>query len=370
MQSERAAAIQGSALVIFLAFFFLSQPATAWSFAENDSLLCLANLTPGSDEIFSLQEAEYAAWREDTNLSESGYHLIPVPYCSPDERIDLWVSRLLPDGTHISSAWISEISDPVPEDEELEARVLRYLDDSEPYEDPALQREIEETMTGPCSLQLARQTTVRRFQGVGEVAVTTTCYQNTHESVQHSDFIYMGSRVRMTPGIESSENSGFQNRRLNLWHNFTPSSGEIQPLYRIYDDGNRPGTSPMWVLEPPGPIGRSYHWYDPAIIFCDSWVRYHHPDPEVVLWEVTFGPWSEYAKQTWNLTAITDAHFNQPVARDGTWHTFAEVGTDCEGGWVRSPLIFSQEEPANPASSGHRFLIRWYGPDEETENHA
>ncbi len=336
--------------------------------AGNRDQLCLSPAISPRDVVDwreSMPGVSYSS--SQCPVRRFGHDAVFFPDIPSDADLAGYAARVV-DGVAISYAEVTDAATPPPATEVFSARAADWIGGEKGASAARVVRERLRDTVGlsETDVELARHTTVRRYPGTGEVAVTTVLYQRSSDGDMESEYFCIGSYVAMTPENGSENRDGWKNSEFSVSYDLNAAEGSLQPSGGIISQSS-PQTSPGDAL---GGLLNSVDIFGALSGLFGHSVRVHHSLSTDVAddrssgvtdlsWVTECGYFTAAAAGSLNLTPVSEIVTEQPTADDTEWRVLAKVDIDAASGWSR--LGGCARKPILSSPWGHFVLIRTAG---------
>lgn len=203
--------------------------------------------------------------------------------------------------------------------------------------------------------EIARHTTVRKYQGLGKVTVTTVVSQYLNDSDTERDYFCYGSYVEMTPEDETGNFSGWKNSKFQVNHDYNMGYNSVKPFEECASSFN-PQTSPGYLTPGGDEIGGFLNTFNAFGLMSGLFghsvsAHCNSTDFDDISWVIKCGYFTESASKSLSLAPFSEVMPLQPAVDGDDWHVLARIGIDAESGWSRVGGLIKEPSPSSEWSS-------------------
>lgn len=199
--------------------------------------------------------------------------------------------------------------------------------------------------------EIARHTTVRKYQGIGKITATTVVSQYLNDGDSERDYFCIGSYVEMTPEDETGNGTGWKNSKFLVNYDFNTGYCSTKPL-EVESPISNPQTSPHY-LKPQGDLlGGFLNNFDKIGLLSGLFghsVSLHSnvEDSTKMSWVTECGYFTENAAESLSLTPVSEVMPLQSAVDGDNWHVLARIGIDADSGWSRVGGLIKEPSPSS-----------------------
>lgn len=308
---------------------------------------------------------EVTNWRDD--ISEKYYkppskdcalrhNSVFIPDIPKDTKLTGYYIMILPDGVSRSYSELIDAGTPVATKDEFLSRAAEWLNNEEVLVTKKINDQLHaEFLSCGGYSELARHTTVRKYQDIGKIISTTIVYQYLNDGDPKREYFCIASYTEMTPEDEFINPAGWKNSKFCINNNFNVKYDSLKP-YEVDSSISNPQTSLQYITHRREIFRGLLNIFDIFGLFGHSITLNptgtDYPD---VSWVMECGYFTESASDSLHLVSVSEIMPKQFPADEDGWHILAKTGIDAGSGW--SGIGGLLKKPSNSSKWGNYIII-------------